>query len=67
MKKTFAILNKLKQSQFMGVAAESSNSLHREECNFNLLVLNRNTLLDLFGCINYTLTPKYTTGKLIAI
>ena len=40
-KKTFVILHKLKESQFMVEAAASSNSLDIEECDFNYLVLNK--------------------------
>ena len=60
------MLHELKESSFMAVAADSSNSLHIEECDFNEPVLNKIVYMNLFSCINYPLTAKYTTGELIA-
>ena len=42
----------------MAEAAESSNSLHIEEYDFNEPVLNKIFYVALFGCINYPLTAK---------
>ena len=50
----------------MAVAAESSNSLHIEQCPFNKPVLNNIFDVDLFSFINYPLTANYAIGKLTA-
>ena len=50
----------------MTLAAELSNSLNTEECDFFKVNLNKIFFLDSFSCINYHLTEKYTAGKLMA-
>ena len=57
-------LHKLKQSKFMIVAAESSNSLHIE-CAFNKPVFNKIFYVGPSSRINYPLAAKYAIGKLI--
>ena len=49
----------------MAVAANSSGSSHIEKLYFNQLVFFN--YLDLFSCINYLLTVKYTTEKLVKL
>ena len=50
----------------MAVVAKSRNSLHKEKCDFNELVLNKILYLVVFSCINLPLTAKYKSEKLIA-
>ena len=49
----------------MPVAAESGNSLHMEECDFNEPVFSKSFYVDVFSCINCPLNAKYITGKLV--
>ena len=50
----------------MAVAAESSNSLHIEQCPFNKPVLNNIFDVDLFSFINYPLTYRTRINNKIA-
>ena len=47
----------------MAAVAKSRNSLHKEKCDFNKLVLNKIFYLVVFSCINLPLTAKYTSEK----
>ena len=50
----------------MTVVAKSSSKLHQEKCDFNKLVLKKIVYLVIFSSINFPLTAKYTSEKLIA-
>ena len=51
----------------MAVAAgKPKSSLHIEEYDFTWLILSKTFCLVLFSCMNYYLTGKYKTEKLIA-
>ena len=50
----------------MPIAAKSRSNLHKKKCDFNKLVLNKMLYFVVFNCINFLLTAKYTSEKLIA-
>ena len=50
----------------MAVAGKSRRNLHMKKCDFNKLVLNKIFHLVVFSYMNYPVTAKYTTEKLIA-
>ena len=51
-------LLKLKQTPFMAVLAKSRSSLHKENHDFNKLVLNKIHYLVAFNCINPSSHPE---------
>ena len=64
--KSFIIIHKLKESEFIALAEEPTSSLHIEECDFNSLIFNKIFYMELFGYINHLLTAKYTIGKILS-
>ena len=50
----------------MAAKGTSSSSFNIEECDFSKLNLSKISYLVLFSCMNYHLTTKYKTEKLIA-
>ena len=50
----------------MSVAAKSKSHLHKNKYNFNQQVSNKILYLDFFSCINFPITAKYKSEKLIA-
>ena len=50
----------------MTVVAKPRSSLYERKCDFNKLVLNKISYLVVVSCINFPLTAKYTSEKLIA-
>ena len=66
VKSSFARLHRLEYTQFMAAKGTSSSSFNIEECDFSKLNLSKISYLVLFSCMNYHLTTKYKTEKLIA-
>ena len=60
VKKSFERLHKIKEMQFVAVAAKSRSSLHIGKCDFKELVLNKIFYLVIFSYIYRPFIAKYT-------